>query len=151
MQHASQLTAHQIRQAISKMPDGKAHNYLYRGRPDLRFEDVSEQWGFNEPSVANGAVYADLDNDGDLDLATNNVNEAAGVYRNRASQSGGNHFLKVQLAGSGKNTFGIGAKVYVKAGGVMQLQQLMTTRGFMSSVEPALLFGLGSSKAGRGP
>lgn len=129
--------------AVSLMPEGKVHNYLFRGTPSLQFEDKSTQWGFGSPTISNGAAYADLDNDGDLDLITNNINEQAGVYRNNNEKQLGNHYLKVKLQGNTPNTFGVGAKVVLRNKGVTQIQQLMPTRGFLSSVEPTLIFGLG--------
>ena len=141
--------------ATAMMPDGKMHNYLYRGtgtpdRPSLRFEDKSLVWGFETPTYSNGAAYADLDNDGDLDLITNNIDSPAGIYRNEANTLfPDNKHLTVRLKGNGGNTFGVGAKVILIAGkdstgmSVRQVQQLMPTRGFESSSAPELLFGLG--------
>ena len=149
----SRATADQ--RAIDLMPDGKMHNYLYRGtgtpdRPSLRFEDKSLVWGFETPTYSNGAAYADLDNDGDLDLITNNIDSPAGIYRNEANTLfPDNKHLTVRLKGNGGNTFGVGAKVILIAGkdstgmSVRQVQQLMPTRGFESSSAPELLFGLG--------
>lgn len=131
-------------QAIALMPDGKVHNYLFKGSGNLKMEDKSLEWGFGTPSLSNGAVYADLDNDGDLDLVTNNINEPAGIYRNMAESLTKNNYLKIHLHGQGGNTYGVGAKVIIKYKGEVQIQQLMPTRGFLSSVEPVLNFGLGS-------
>ncbi len=133
--------------AIQMMPEGKVHNYLFKGTENLRFIDKSQAWGFGEETVANGAVYVDLDNDGDLDLVTNNINETAKIYHNSSDKLFKNNYLKIALKGENFNSFGIGAKVYIKnKSGGMQLQQMMPTRGFMSSVEPKLLFGLGKSE-----
>ncbi|AQG81272.1 VCBS repeat-containing protein [Spirosoma montaniterrae] len=130
--------------AIKMMPAGKVHNYLYRGTPSLRFEDKSEVWGFETPTYSNGAAYADLDNDGDLDLITNNIDDPAGLYRNNANDLfPDNQHLTVRLKGDAPNTFGVGAKVVLKYADSIQVQQLMPTRGFQSSVAPELLFGLG--------
>ena len=137
--------------AIRLMPEGKVHNYLYRGTgtSSLRFEDKSAAWGFDAPTFSNGAAYADLDNDGDLDLITNNLDSPAGLYRNQANELfPDNHHLTVRLKGDAPNTFGVGTKVILKYGGStgrdsLQVQQLMPTRGFESSVAPELLFGLG--------
>jgi hypothetical protein len=145
MVHALETSKSLDSRAIALMPEGKVHNYLYRGTTGLRFEDKSIEWGFGEPSISNGAAYADLDNDGDLDLVTNNINQPAGVYRNRANEWTGNHYAKVKLRGDGPNTFGVGARVTVLAGGQRQVQQLMPTRGFLSAVEPVLTFGLGKA------
>jgi hypothetical protein len=142
MHYAPETSKSLDRKAIGMMPDGKVHNYLFRGTDSLRFQDKSLAWGFSEPSISNGAAYADLDNDGDLDLVTNNINQAAGIYRNNSSQLLQNNYLKIKLKGDNLNTFGYGAKVMLKNKGGVQVQQLMPTRGFMSSVEPALNFGL---------
>lgn len=133
------------REMIKRMPDGKVHNYLYKGTDSLQFIDRSLAWGFDTENYANGAVYADLDNDGDLDLITNNINELAGIYQNRAEETEKNNFLKVVLKGDKLNTFGVGAKVYVKTASGWQYQHNMPTRGFMSSVEPWLTMGLGKN------
>lgn len=130
-------------EAINMMPSGKWHNYLFKGNKELKFEDKSKVWGFNEDNISNGSVYADLDNDGDLDLVTNNLNEPASIYLNESRQLLKNNYLKVKFKGEKQNVFGIGAKVILKSKEGEQLQQLMPTRGFLSSVEPVLTFGLG--------
>lgn len=130
--------------ATKLMPEGKVHNYLYRGTPSLRFEDKSIAWGFETPNFSNGAAYADLDNDGDLDLITNNIDDPAGLYRNDANELfPNNKHLTVKLKGEAPNTFGVGAKVILKYKDTTLVQQLMPTRGFESSVAPELLFGIG--------
>jgi hypothetical protein len=141
------------KQAIANMPEGKVHNYLFKGTPQLQFEDKSAEWCLDEPTISNGATYADLDNDGDLDLVTNNINTAAGIYQNQTrstspekdqkAASAEVNYLKIKLQGTAPNTFGIGAKVMLYTKGQLQVQQLMPTRGFLSSVEPMLTFGLG--------
>ncbi|AFK02772.1 ASPIC/UnbV domain protein [Emticicia oligotrophica DSM 17448] len=130
-------------EAIDKMPSGKWHNYLYKGTKELRFQDKSMVWGFEEEGISNGAAYADLDNDGDLDLISNNLNEPASIYLNNSRQLLQNNFVKVKFKGNDKNKFGVGAKVILKTSEGEQLQQMMPTRGFMSSVEPSLIFGIG--------
>jgi len=135
--------------ATNLMPQGKVHNYLYRGTSSLRFEDKSETWGFSAPTFSNGAAYADLDNDGDLDLITNNIDSPASLYRNDANIIfPDNQHVTIRLKGNGPNTFGVGAKVILKyadssGAPTRQVQQLMPTRGFESSVAPELLFGVG--------
>ncbi|WP_128546696.1 VCBS repeat-containing protein [Larkinella soli] len=134
--------------AISTMPEGKVHNYLYQGSDSLRFADKSLAWGFETPTFSSGAVYADLDNDGDLDLVTNNINDPAGIYQNRTRELfPERQFLKIKFQGEGGNSFGLGTKVILKTKNGLQYQQLMTTRGFQSSVEPVLTFGLGETPA----
>ncbi len=135
--------------AIKLMPEGKVHNYMFRGTPSLRFDDKSVAWGFETPNYSNGAAYADLDNDGDLDLITNNIDDPAGLYRNDANAIfPENKHLTIKLKGDSPNTFGVGAKVilnYKSTTGapVKLVQQLMPTRGFESSVAPELVFGVG--------
>jgi hypothetical protein len=106
---------------------------------------MAAPWGLAQPGFSNGAAYVDLDNDGALDLVVNNVNAPAAIYRNRARETSGNAYLQVQLRGAAANTAGIGAKVIVRAGGKTQLVEQMPTRGFESSVDPRLHFGLGKS------
>nr|WP_229375977.1 VCBS repeat-containing protein [Fibrella aquatilis] len=134
-----------LRKAIEKMPDGRVPSYLFRGGAGGRFSDKSAAWGFAEAGCANGAAYADLDNDGDLDLITNNLNESARIHQNGATTLFPQHtHLTLSLRGNNANTAGVGAKVILRYADSLQVQQLMPTRGFMSSVEPRLLFGLGT-------
>lgn len=133
------------KKALDLMPDGKVHNYFFKGNQNLQFDDKSMSWGFEEAKIANGATYADLDNDGDLEIITNNINAEATIYNNQSIENLGNSFCKIKLTGESQNTFGIGAKVVLNANGIEQTQQLMPTRGFMSAVEPILTFGLGKN------
>ena len=127
---------------INKMPAGKVHNYIFRGTDSLKFADKSAEWGFEKPTWSNGAAYADLDNDGDLDLVINNINEPAGIYRNNTMQQTGNHFLDVELKGNASNKFAIGAKVLIKQKDTIQLGYVSTTRGFESSSLQYVHFGM---------
>ena len=128
------------KRAIANMPDGQVPNYLFLGSDSLMFADVSAKNGFSAPGCSNGATYADLDNDGDLDLITNDLNAPAGVFRNEGTSG---HSLTIRLKGDGKNTFGVGAKLLLKTALGWQTRQLMPTRGFLSATEPRLHFGLG--------
>jgi len=117
-------------------------NIARRNVGDLKFEDVSAAWGLDEAGVTHGAVMVDLDRDGDLDIVTNNLNAEASVFENRTS---GTHRLLVELRGDDGNTFGVGAKVEVVAGGVTHVRQVSLTRGYMSAGEAVLHFGLGDA------
>lgn len=131
------------RQAIRQMPPGRVHNYLFSGTDSLHFADQSESWGFEQPTCSTGAAYADLDNDGDLDIVVNNVNESAGIYQNGLSQRSVNRSLIIRLVGDKGNGFGFGAKVVVKHRGVCHLAYQNATRGFQSASMQPLYIGLG--------
>jgi enediyne biosynthesis protein E4 len=128
------------------MPSEKVKNYVYRNNGDLTFTKKTDVWGLSRPSFSNGAAYADLDGDGDLDLVVNNIDEEAFVYRNNASSLPNRNYLRVQLTGSGKNPLALGAKVKLQAGDQTQFQQLYLTRGYQSAVERVLHFGLGKAQ-----
>ncbi len=132
---------------LQHMPQIPLPNHAFRnvGGPngDVRFADMGEAWGLADPGFSNGAVYADLNNSGALDLVVNRVNAPAAIYRNRARERNGNAYLTVALRGAGANTGGIGAKVWATANGVTQLVEEEPTRGFLSSVDPRLHFGFG--------
>ncbi|MFI5139721.1 MAG: VCBS repeat-containing protein, partial [Sphingobacteriales bacterium] len=129
--------------AIDKMPTGEAHSYVFKGTKSEKFIDKSAAWGMRDTMLSNGAAYADLNNDGHLDIVTNNLNHVACIYKNVST---GAHYLSLKFTGRHDNRFGIGAKAYVFCGKQMQYEQLELTRGFQSSVEPKLHFGLGNSK-----
>jgi hypothetical protein len=130
---------------MRRMPHVAVPNHVFRNNGDLTFTDVTEAWGLSEPGFSNGAAYVDLNNSGALDLVVNTINGPAAIYRNRARERNGGHFLRVLLRGSGGNTEGIGAKVFVAQNGVKQLVEQEPTRGFESSVDRRLHFGLGSA------
>jgi enediyne biosynthesis protein E4 len=132
---------------IRKMPHVPVANHAYRNNGDLTFTDMAQAWGLAQPGggFSNGAAYVDLNNSGALDLVVNRIDAPAAIYRNRARELTGNHYLQVVLRGAGHNTAGIGAKVIVKHGGTVQMLEQFPTRGFQSSVDPRLHFGLGKS------
>jgi enediyne biosynthesis protein E4 len=130
---------------IRKMPQVPTPNYAFRNNGDLTFTDKARAWGLGAPGFANGAAYVDLNNSGALDLVVNRLDAPAAIYRNRARELTPNHYLQVVLRGIGANTAGIGAKVVVKQGGRVQMLEQFPTRGFQSSVDPRLHFGLGAS------
>ncbi|HMQ00388.1 MAG TPA: FG-GAP-like repeat-containing protein, partial [Cyclobacteriaceae bacterium] len=131
------------REMIRRMPTLKIPNYMFKNTEGFKFENTTQAWGLSEPSYSNGMVYADLDNDGDLDLVINNVNQQAFVFENSTGQFHQHNYLQIALRGK-ENHFGIGAKVKVYAAGKMFYREMILSRGFQSSVAPELHFGLGS-------
>lgn len=134
-----------LTELIDKMPSTLEENYTYRNNGDLTFTKMNKDWGLEQKTLSNGAAYADLDNDGDMDLVVNNIDEQAFIYRNNAEKFTQNNYLKIGLVGTGKNKLGIGAKVKLTAGGMTQTQELLNTRGYQSSVDLNLNFGIGKS------
>lgn len=128
---------------VQRMPSSKLKNYMFRNRADWTFENRTEAWAMDQPTVSSGAAVADLDADGDLDLIVNNINEPAFVYRNEATDSQVNHFLRVLLEGPEDNRLGIGANVMITGGTERFYQEMIPGRGYLSAVEPVLVFGLG--------
>ncbi len=129
-------------EAINAMPDGASHPFFFRGNGRGNFQDLSAAWGTGEmKGYYNGAAYADLDNDGRLDMVINALNAPAVLLRNKGPQAG---WISVQFSGEGANHFGVGAKAYLFTAKGMQYQQLMPVRGFQSSVDYRLHFGLDS-------
>ncbi|OOQ59754.1 VCBS repeat-containing protein [Mucilaginibacter pedocola] len=131
---------------VSQMPSSEMKSYFFRNNGDANFTNTSAGWGISQTSNSNGAAYADLDNDGDLDLVVNNINQPAFVYQNRADKQSNNHYLSIKLNGSDANTQGIGAKLILYKGNKTQYLEQMPTRGFQSGVSPVLHFGLGKDK-----
>ena len=129
---------------LDKTPAEAVPNYAFHNDGELHFTNKAFDWGLSEPDFSNGAAYGDLDNDGDLDLVVNNVNAPVAIYQNLSVENNKTHFLKLNLAGSGMNRNGIGAKVFLYQPGQTQLLQQMPNRGFQSSVDLALVFGLGN-------
>jgi len=114
-------------------------NYVFQNTKNLQFTDQSENWGLAQKGFSNGAVYVDLDNDGDLDIVTNNINAPASVFKNNATEQNGNNFLRVKLNG-GNN---VGTKIMLSSNGHKQYIEHSVIRGFQSSQDPIVHFGLG--------
>lgn len=123
-----------------QIPSEKIDNFMFKNLGELKFEKVNQDWGIEHKGFSNGAVYADLDNDGDLEIIINNIDEEAIIFQNNASNT--NNYLKVQLKGKDNNKYGLGARAIVYTNGKQQIQELTLTRGFQSSVAPELHFGL---------
>ena len=128
---------------VHKMPASNVNNYIFKNNGDLTFSNMDSTWGIKTPSNSNGAAYADLDNDGDLDLIVNNINQHAFIYENNENKKIKNNYLEIKLNGAEKNTQGIGAKIFLYNKGKEQFLEQMPARGFQSSVTPVLHFGLG--------
>jgi len=142
---ANGISSGLLRRLTSMMPHIPIAKYAFRNNGDLTFTNMATPWGLAQPGFSNGAAYADLNNSGALDLVVNNLNAPAAIYRNHARDINHNSYLTVVLRGSGANTAGIGAKVIVRQHGTTQLVEQMPARGFQSSVDPRLHFGLGKA------
>lgn len=136
---ATQLTSKM--DMLAEIPEVRIHNYAYRNNGQLTFSDQTSRWGLDEPNFSNGAVYADLDNDGDLDLVINNIDDPASVYENKIIERP--FYLDVKCKGNEKNRSGIGAKIIVHQGDKVQHFVNNPYRGYISSVSPIVHFGLG--------
>ncbi len=129
--------------SIHELPKASIINYVYRNRGDLTFEKVNDEWGIDVPSCSNGAAYADLDNDGDLDLLVNNVNQPSFVYENVSNKKSTNRYLRIKLRGNRGNLGGIGSLVKITADTLTQYYEHYLSRGYESSVDQVIHFGLG--------
>lgn len=136
------------RQLLDSIPIVKIPNYAFKNTGDLSFDDLSSTWGLDKPSFSNGAALVDLDLDGDLDYIVNNINDPAFVFENKLSDAKekGN-YLRLNLIGTKENPNGLGAKVTVELNNGQQLyQEQQIVRGYMSSIDPVIHFGLGQEK-----
>lgn len=129
---------------INTLPTLKIPNYAGSAKGDFQMVNKTKSWGLDQPSYSNGSTYADLDNDGDLELIINNLEQEAFIYENVSPSTAA--YLTIRLKGKGQNTFGLGAKVKVIADGKDYYRENFLTKGFESSVSPDLYFGLGNAK-----
>jgi enediyne biosynthesis protein E4 len=129
---------------MERLPEVKVANKLYKNNGDFKFQDKTNDWGLDIPTFSYGMAYADLDNDGDLDLIFSNINEVAHIFENRATDNG-NNYLRVKVAGTVDQRSILGTKVFLYNKGSVQLQEISPYRGYQSTVEDYAHFGLGKS------
>lgn len=131
---------------LQHIPVNPVINSVFRNKGNLQFTDVAKDWGFGQPSFSNGAAYADLDNDGDLDLIVNNENQKAFIYRNNSREHNKNSYISVQLKGKAPNNFAIGSKIKIYKNNEVFSRELIPSRGFQSSMDYRQVIGLGQLK-----
>lgn len=136
--------AQAVKEIIDEIPSTPTPNYIFENKGNLNFEKKMKEWGLDDPTYSNGAAYADLNNDGLLDLVISNVDNEALIYQNNGAKKP-NHYLRVRFEGQEKNRFGLGARVILMHDGQQQMHEHYTSRGYLSSVEPVMHFGLGES------
>ena len=130
-----------LEKAVSMVPSQPLKNYAYQNLGDLEFKNTSNEWGLDNESFSNGSAYADLDNDGDLDLVVNNINSEAFIYRNNSEAKPNSNYLRIQLVDkNNRPTFGTRVNIYTQNG--VQTLETTNVRGIYSTSEPTLHFGL---------
>jgi hypothetical protein len=137
------LRRENILELVQQMPSSNLSNYMFKNLNGWDFQQKMDTWGLDQKANANGAAYADLDNDGDLDLITNNINQPAFIYQNNTDSIASENYLKVNLKGEHQNKFGVGARLRIYIRGKLQQAEQIPVRGYQSSVSPVLHFGLG--------
>ncbi|WP_229219087.1 VCBS repeat-containing protein [Dyadobacter sediminis] len=134
-----------LSKALKHVEGAHIPNYLFVNNQDLTFSHKSAEWGFDIPSFSNGAAYADLDNDGDLDLVMNNIDQEAFIYQNHSDRLPDHHYVSLKLTGTKENPFAYGAKVWVYSKNNTQYSEHSPYRGYQSTMENTLHFGLGKT------
>jgi len=133
-----------IKEIVNLYPSVKLQNFMFENNGNLSFSNKASDWGLKDLSFSNGAAFGDLDNDGDLDLVVNNIDDEAFIYNNKAEAITNANFLKIKLKGAKTNSKGLGSKITIYHQDSIQYQEFKTTRGYLSSVEPIIHFGLGN-------
>lgn len=131
----------EIKETIyNNLPSEKLENILYKNNGDLNFKNVTPSSGLNIPSFSNGAAYADLDNDGDLDIVVNNIDDEAFLFKNKTIENSAGNFIKIITKGMNSENF---AKVSISYKGLTKTKESLRVRGYLSTVDNEILFGLG--------
>lgn len=133
----------EIDQVLKEIPISPIKNKVYKNEHNLQFKDIGDAWGFTQPTFSNGAAYADLDNDGDLDLVINNENQPSFIYKNNAREINQNNYIGITIKGLGKNPFGVGTKIQAFTKEGILTKEVIPSRGFQSSVDYKQIIGLG--------
>ena len=131
------------KKALDMMPSGAVHNYIFKGTDSLNFIDESGKWIANDTLISGATALADFDNDGDVDIITNNIDHPVTLYINKTD--GKSNYLKIRLNYKLPNKYGIGTKIFAYVNGKLQYKELYTVRGFQASSEPFVHFGLGNA------
>ena len=134
-----------VNEVLEHIPKTPVINKVFKNMGNLRFADMSKAWGITQPSFSNGAAYADLDNDGDLDLVINNINQPAFIYKNKAREVNKNNYVSILLKGSNENTFAIGSKITLHTGKQILTREVIPSRGFQSSMDYKQVIGIGNA------
>ena len=134
-----------LTELVNKIPSIAVPNKMFRNLGNLKFADVGASWGMAQNSFSNGAAYADLDNDGDLDIVVNNVNEPAFIFRNNSREQNHNNYIGFSLKGKEENSFAIGSKIVLYKGGEILSREIIPSRGFQSSMDYKQIIGTGKA------